>query len=210
MSLEGSSPVVKNGFVYVGACDYEQGALFSFVCKLDSQDTDIDPADYAPWPQARNGAANTGKTKFRADTIAPAVALTDPAPGTKDFDVSRKSISVEFTMPMEPASIYEPPGPDNDFEGYFGYTVEPFEAPSEDFIITSNTENTKFTLNLPESLSFERGQQYTATMLSRARTSNDSNKSILYTYTWTFSQEEPEDSSNSHSTWSCFINSLFN
>ena len=209
MSVTSSSPIVKNGFVYVGACQYEEGALYSFVCENDSENSDIAPAEDAPWPQARNGLANSGKTDFTKETIAPAVAVTAPVAGTKNFDVDRKSISVTFTESMDPESIYQPPDPDRDFEGYFGFMVEPFDAPPKDFIVTSNNNNTKFTLHLPEGSSFEKGTDYTATILSRAHVEGDSNRSILYAYDWTFSQEKEKHHSNSHDSWSCFVGALF-
>ena len=209
MEINGSAPVVRNGFAYVGACSYEAGALFSFVCKTDEGNTDIGPADDAPWPQARHKAGNTGKTDFTPETIAPAVATTDPEPGTKNFNTDRDSISVTFTMPMEPGSIYEPPDPNTDSDGYFGLTVEPFEAPDKDFTISSNAENTRFTLTLPEGSSFKKNTTYTATILSRASAATGSQKSILYNYSWNFSQEEEASHDNSHDSWSCFIETLF-
>ncbi|MFO7838282.1 MAG: Ig-like domain-containing protein, partial [Desulfosalsimonadaceae bacterium] len=208
MSLEGSSPVVQNGFVYMGACSYEQGALFSFVCNTDMGNTDIGPAKDAPWAQARNKSANTGKTDYTPDTIAPAVASTDPAPGIEDMEVGRDSISVTFTMPMEPSSIYEPPDPENEFEGYSGFTVEPFDAEDEDFDVSWNDAKTRFTLTLPEGAAFERDTEYTATILSKASAASDSNGSILYTYNWSFSNTRGDEPSNSHDAWSCFIGAL--
>lgn len=204
MEVTDGSPAVNNGFVYVPACKYETGALFSFVCNTNLENTGIGPSENAPWPQARNGSKNTGKTGFTADTIAPGIALTDPRPGTTDFDVERDSISVTFTMPMEPDSIYDDSG-----EGYYGFTVAPFEASPEDFQVTWNSEKTRFTLTLPEGSAFEPEKQYTATILSRARTEAESSESILYTYKWRFSQKKEESTDNSHDAWSCFIETLF-
>lgn len=209
MSMTGSSPVTGRGFVFVGACDYEKGALFSFVCDTDTENADIGPANNAPWPQARNGSANTGKTGFTPETIAPAITSTDPAPGTEDFDLDRQNISLTFSMPMEPTSIYKAPDPENDYEGFFGFTVAPFDAPSEDFVVTWNEDKTEFTLTLPEGVAFEPGTEYTATILSRAHAEGDDDRAILYNYNWNFSHAVDEGPSNEHNAWSCFVSTLF-
>ncbi|MFO7839833.1 MAG: PQQ-binding-like beta-propeller repeat protein [Desulfosalsimonadaceae bacterium] len=61
MSLEGSSPVVQDGYVYIGACQYKRGALYSLISSAYDWQTEAGPAPDAPWAQARNKSANTGK-----------------------------------------------------------------------------------------------------------------------------------------------------
>jgi outer membrane protein assembly factor BamB len=209
MPITTSSPVVADGYVYVGGCGYESGALFSFLCDNHTADTGIGPAELSPWPQVRNGGRNTAKSVYTPETIAPTITSTDPEPGAKDLDISRKSISVTFSLPMEPASIYARKAETEDSEAFAGFTVEPFDAPDEDFTISWNEEKTQFTLTLPDGVSFEPGTEYTATILSRAHAEGDPDRSILYTYDWSFRREEEVGPSNSHDKWGCFISTLF-
>ena len=206
--LTTSSPVIKNGFVYFGTCGYENGALISLFGSEAQNQTPIEASTESPWPLFRNTPANTGKTGLTAETIAPAVITTDPAPGATNLDTGRNSITATFSMPMNPDSIYQPPDPANDFDGYFGFMLEPFDEPDEDFDVTSNADNTRFTLTLPEGASFEPDTDYTATILSRAHAEGDAERTILYTYEWSFSQEKPVSNDNSHDSWSCFLGTL--
>jgi len=208
--ITASSPVIDSGFLYFGTCDYDHGALFSlFGSEGGKNPPFVESSPDSPWPHARNGSANTGKTSFTPETIAPAITSTNPAPGAEDLNLERKSISATFSMPMEPSSIYRPPMPENDDEGFYGFTVEPFEAPEEDFAISWNEEKTRFTLTLPEDVSFEPDTEYTASILSRAHAEGDKERSILYTYDWNFSNPDDKGPSNAHDAWSCFVSTLF-
>ncbi|MCF8025145.1 MAG: PQQ-binding-like beta-propeller repeat protein [Desulfobacteraceae bacterium] len=209
-----SSPAIGRGYVFVGTCKNDgeagNGAVYSFLFDNNTGgDTNIGPAEDAPWPQFRNRSCNSGMTELRQDTVAPEVAETNPAPGVRDFNTDRRSITAKFSMPMEPSSIYRPPDPDNNLEGFFGFTVEPFDAPPEDFTIDWNAEQTEFTLTLPEDESFEREKEYTATIKSIAHAEGEPDRQILYDYEWTFEHDPEESHDNSHDRFTCFISSIW-
>ncbi|MCF8026174.1 MAG: PQQ-binding-like beta-propeller repeat protein [Desulfobacteraceae bacterium] len=216
--VAGSSPVAHNGYVYVATCEIDgeegSGALYSFLFDNRAADTDRGPAEDSPWPLFRNNLRNTGMTDFRPGTVAPEVAETDPAPGVREFNTDRWSITAKFSMPMEPSSIYQPPDPDNNFDGFFGFTVEPFDADPEAFEIDWNADHTVFTLTLPDGVSFEREKQYTATIEASAyaeqpHAEDGSERHLLYDYKWRF-RHDPEDShDNSHNRFTCFISSIW-
>ncbi|MCF8028877.1 MAG: PQQ-binding-like beta-propeller repeat protein [Desulfobacteraceae bacterium] len=215
--VAGSSPVIHNGYVYVGTCENDgeegSGALYSFRANEDPDRSDMKPDEDSPWPQFRKNSQNTGMTALRPDTVAPAVVLADPAPGVREFNIDRRSISVTFSMPMDPASIYQPQDPSSDFEGFFGFTVEPFDPPPEDFTIDWNAAHTEFTLTLPDGVSFEAETEYTATINSKAReeipnTEDGEDRHILYDYKWSFRHDPEESHDNSHNQFSCFISAV--
>ncbi|MCF8026039.1 MAG: PQQ-binding-like beta-propeller repeat protein [Desulfobacteraceae bacterium] len=202
-----SAPVVGNGYVYVGTCENDggsgSGALYSFLCNNGTGGADLGPATDAPWPQIRNLSGNSGLTEFRTDTVAPEVTGTDPASGVQEFDITRRSITARFSMPMESDSIYDP-GNDR-----YSFTVEPFDITPEDFIIDWNAEQTVFTLTLPEGESFEREKEYTATIKSGAHAEGEVNRNLLYDYEWTFKHDPEESHDNSHNRFTCFISSIW-
>jgi len=203
-----SSPVIKNGYLYVGSCGYTNGALFSFFCDEKTTNKETSPSEESPWPQVRNLSDNTGITKFKSETIFPQIISTDPEKDTSKLTINKKTISVTFSMAMEPSSIYEAPDPENDKEGYYGFTIEPFDSPPENFKITWNDDHTIFTLTLPETESFKPDTNYTATLLSKAHAAGDSKRTILYPYSFTFSQSEEETLDYNYSAGGCFILNL--
>lgn len=209
-----SSPIINDGYLYVGACGYSKGALFSFVCDLDNENPDTNPEEDAPWPQFRNLSDNSGGTGFSKDTVFPEIVSMDPEQDTRVLDIEKRSISVTFSMAMEPSSIFVAPDPDQDESGYIGFTVEPFDAPVNDFTITWNTNDpdhpdyTILTLTLPDSESFEPDITYTATILSKAHAAGEPSRSILYPLSWNFSNVQEETIDYSHSAGGCFISTL--
>ena len=210
--IAGSSPVIHDGDVYVGTCqtdgDEGSGALYSFRAAEYPDGIPITPEEDAPWAHFRNDNRNTGMTELRSDTIAPEVSKTVPAPGVREFNTDRRSITAKFSMPMDPDSIYKQPDPANNYEGYFGFTVEPFDAPPEDFTVDWNPAHTIFTLTLPEGVSFKPETTYTATIQSDAHTDDPSARRILYDYEWTFRHDPEESHDNSHDKYSCFISTV--
>ena len=228
MPVTTSSPIISNNFLFVGTCGYENGAVFSFYCSLPkSAGINAMPAEDSPWPLARNSSNNNGKTKFLSDTaapenmvnpesiVAPEVCSVDPARNFTELDITRRSISITFSKPMYVPSIYVKADPENEIEGYYGFTVEPFDTPPEDFIITWNEDQTIFTLTLPEGESFEPDVDYQATLLSKAQALNplsqDTQKTILYSTSWTFSNTKEETPDYSYSSSSgCFISTIMN
>ena len=209
-----SSPVINDGYLYVGACGYSKGALFSFLCDLDKENRDTTPDEDAPWPQFRNRSDNSGTTGFTRDTVFPEIVSTDPERSTLTFDTDKRSISVTFSMAMEPSSIFVAPDPDQDDSGYFGFTVEPFDSPAKDFTVTWNKNDpdredyTVLTLTLPDNESFEPDRTYTATLLSKAHAAGAPDRSILYPLSWNFSKVEEETVDYSHNAGGCFISTL--
>ncbi|MCF8025078.1 MAG: PQQ-binding-like beta-propeller repeat protein [Desulfobacteraceae bacterium] len=209
-----SSPVIGNGYVYIGTCENDgkagSGAVYSFLFNNDTGgDADFGSAEDSPWAHSRNRSNNRGMTELRQDTVAPEVSETNPSPGVREINIDRRNITAKFSMPMEISSIYQPPDPDNDFDGFFGFSVEPFEAPPEDFTIDWNAEQTVFTLTLPEGEAFEREKEYTATIQSAAHAEGEPDRQILYDYEWTFEHDPEESHENSHNRFTCFISSIW-
>lgn len=208
-----SSPIIHDGYLYVGSCGYDGGALFSLACNLDGKKSDVTPSDKAPWPQFRNQSDNSGTTFFKPDTVFPEVVSTDPERNSLKLDTDRNSVSVTFSMPMEPSSVYVAHDPDVEDSGYFGFTVQPFESPAKDFDVSWNVDGTDqdytvLTLTLPEAETFEPDVTYTATILSKAHARGDPGRSILYPLTWSFGKFEEEKVSYSYSPGGCFISTL--
>ncbi|MCF8026168.1 MAG: PQQ-binding-like beta-propeller repeat protein [Desulfobacteraceae bacterium] len=201
-----SGPVAGNGYVYVGTCENDgdsgSGALYSFLFDNGSGGTAMGPDTEAPWPQFRKQSQNTGMTELRSNTVDPEVAETNPAPGVREFDTDRQSITAKFSMPMDPDSIYDPANE------YYGFTVEPFDTPPEDFPVDWNKEHTVFTLTLPQDVSFEPEKGYTATIRSKAHAEGEPNRALLYDYEWTFRHDPEESHDNSHDKYSCFISTV--
>lgn len=206
-----SSPVIKDGYLYGGACGYDSGAIYSLFCDLDRDKNDVQPMN-SPWPLARNTAGNMGKTGYLPETTAPEISFTEPARGETDFDVNKPepSIVVHFSKSMDPASIYSP-GNENE-EPYYGFTVEPFDSPQKDFIPNWSDNNTVCELMLPQNESFKPYIKYTATILSRAHAADmpkNSNRSILYNYTWSFEHTSAVEESYDYSpSTGCFISTI--
>ncbi|MCP4118391.1 MAG: PQQ-binding-like beta-propeller repeat protein [Desulfobacteraceae bacterium] len=206
-----SSPVINNGYLYVGTCGYSKGALFSLFCDIKIEKTETSPSEDSPWPQFRNLSDNAGITKFRSDTIAPEIVITDPEKDAADFDINRRSISVTFSKKMEKTSIFKPATDDE--EAYYGFSIEPIDSPPEEFDITWHNNDTVCEITLPENESFKPYVEYTASILSKAYAANmpeESNRSILYNGTWTFNTVEEQEPEYNYSPGSgCFLSLFF-
>jgi outer membrane protein assembly factor BamB len=206
-----SSPVISDGFVFVGTCDYNNGKVYSLFCDKKIENSEVSADEESPWPQFRNGPQNTGKTGYTAETTAPEIVSVDPAINETQLDVNRRSISASFSRPMDPESLYTPKTTIK--EAYYGFTLGPFDLGPEHFEITWNETHTVCTLNLPVEESFKPYVKYTASILSKASAAdmpeNSGNDAILYTYSWSFSATDEQEVSYSHSPGSpCFVSNI--
>ncbi len=215
MPITTSAPVIGQSTVFIGACAYERGAIMAFCADLDPEETDIIPSDESPWPQFRNDSQNRAITPYTTATVAPEIVSVHPVRGEDALDLERRSVSVTFSKSMAPESLYTAPNPDEEEEeGFFGFTVQPFDGAPEAFIQSWNDTHTVLTLTLPEGLYFKPDVVYTATVLSKAFAAemgdDDPNGHILYAFSWTFSHTIDEPVVYDYSPGGCFISSLLN
>jgi outer membrane protein assembly factor BamB len=214
MPVTTSSPVVANGSVYIGTYARDGGVLWAFAAEskkdskfLDYAVTEADPS--SPWPMIRNNINNSGATGFDSNTIAPGVVHTDPVNGVEDFNVSRDSISVTFSKPIDPDLIYVPPTEET--PGFYGFTVSPFDNDPDEFEIQW-VSDIKVELVLPPGVSFEKEVVYTAT-IQTLQPENPENSSgvdperLLSPYVWQFSNSSQEEIEHSGDR-GCFISCL--
>jgi outer membrane protein assembly factor BamB len=212
LPVTASSPVIKNGYVYVGTCGYNHGSIYSFFCDKNVENADVEIHEDSPWPQFRGDSQNLGKTVYTQDTVAPEVYLVDPPNGETRFDLTRESVTVHFSRPMDPLTLFEPAVGRK--EAYYGFTLEPFDSGPEKLFQDWGDDPSTCTISLPQGEAFKPYITYTATILSKARAADmdedSKNDTLLYNHTWSFSfMDEEEEVSYDHSpTSSCFISTI--
>jgi outer membrane protein assembly factor BamB len=209
-----SSPVIKNGYVYVGTCGYNRGSIYSFFCDKDVEKTDVNVHEDSPWPQFRGCSRNSGKTAFTAETVAPEVVSVSPSPGETRLKLSQDFIEIHFSRPMDPSTLFFESESDPT-DVYYGFTLEPFDSGPEELIPDwdKDKDPSTCTIPLPEGEAFKPYITYTATILSKARAADmdedSENDTILSNYTWSFSFMDEEEISYDHSpSSSCFISNI--
>lgn len=212
--ITSSSPIINNGYIYFGTCGYDHGSIYSLAAakKTGNQSkVSVEIDGEAPWPLFRGDSRNTGKTKYTQETIAPEVVSVDPPIGETQLDLTKRSVTVTFSRPMDPESVHRQKTDTS--EGYYGLTIEPFESGPEEFILDWNETYTQCELKLPANESFKPYITYTATLLAKAKAADgpdgSTNNAILYNYSWTFSAMDEEEITYDHdAASSCFISQL--
>ncbi|MBI9090068.1 MAG: PQQ-binding-like beta-propeller repeat protein [Desulfobacterium sp.] len=212
--ITSSSPTIHGGAVYFGTCGYDRGSIYSLpAVKTGSGQSGIDMEinDSSPWPIFRGNSRNTGKTKYTGDTVHPEILLVEPASGENDLDLSKRSITVTFSLPMDPESVYRPETDTR--EAYYGLTLEPFDSSPDKFQYIWNATHTQCELKLPDNEFFKPYVTYTAILLSKAKAAEISDdatsRALLYNYSWSFSAMDEEEVSYEHdAVSSCFISHL--